>query len=369
MSVYKRGKVYWYDFYFKGARYRDTTRQGTKRVAEQIEAAIKTRLAKGEVGLEEKRPVPTLTEFAPRFEKAIEAQCARKPRTVSFYKAKLRALLANAKLAAMRLDAIEEAQIEEHVQARIIAISRRKKPFAPGSINRELATLRRLLRLANEWKEIDRVPRIRLLKGERYRKFVLAPFQEPTYLAALPAPLCDVAIILLDTGFRIGEALSLEWPEVNFEPAERAKFGSVKVLAEKAKNHKERSVPLSERAASVLKRWTRTTGFVFHRRNGSPLAASQLDQQHARIRALLRFSPEFVLHSLRHTFGTRLGEVADAFTIMTIMGHSSITISQRYVHPSTETVELAFERKMAMDRHRLPTVLPTVPSAGIAPIV
>jgi len=34
----------------------------------------------------------------------------------------------------------------------------------------------------------------------------------------------------------------------------------------------------------------------------------------------------------------------DAFTIMRIAGHSSITVSQRYVHPSPEAVERAFER-------------------------
>jgi hypothetical protein len=34
----------------------------------------------------------------------------------------------------------------------------------------------------------------------------------------------------------------------------------------------------------------------------------------------------------------------DAFTIMKIAGHSSITISQRYVHPSPESVELAFAK-------------------------
>jgi len=53
----------------------------------------------------------------------------------------------------------------------------------------------------------------------------------------------------------------------------------------------------------------------------------------------------FVRHSLRHTFGTlgtRLGETgADAFTIMKLMGHSTVTVSQRYVHPSPETVERA----------------------------
>jgi len=42
---------------------------------------------------------------------------------------------------------------------------------------------------------------------------------------------------------------------------------------------------------------------------------------------------------------TRLGMLGvDAFTIMKIAGHSSITISQRYVHPSPESVERAFEK-------------------------
>ena len=42
---------------------------------------------------------------------------------------------------------------------------------------------------------------------------------------------------------------------------------------------------------------------------------------------------------------TRLGEAgADAFTIMRIAGHSSVTVSQRYVHPTPEGLERAFER-------------------------
>src|SRR5215203_2207190 len=42
---------------------------------------------------------------------------------------------------------------------------------------------------------------------------------------------------------------------------------------------------------------------------------------------------------------TRLGEAGvDAFTIMKIAGHSSVTVSQRYIHPSPEALEGAFER-------------------------
>ena len=57
-----------------------------------------------------------------------------------------------------------------------------------------------------------------------------------------------------------------------------------------------------------------------------------------------------MIHSLRHVFGTCMGEAdADAFTILKLMGHSSVTISQRYVHPSPETLERAFERLIFMN--------------------
>ena len=42
---------------------------------------------------------------------------------------------------------------------------------------------------------------------------------------------------------------------------------------------------------------------------------------------------------------TRLGEAGvDAFTIMRIAGHSSVTVSQRYMHPSPEAVERGIEK-------------------------
>jgi hypothetical protein len=42
---------------------------------------------------------------------------------------------------------------------------------------------------------------------------------------------------------------------------------------------------------------------------------------------------------------TRLGEAgADAFSIMKIAGHSSVTVSQRYVHPTPEGMDRAFDR-------------------------
>ena len=64
---------------------------------------------------------------------------------------------------------------------------------------------------------------------------------------------------------------------------------------------------------------------------------------------------------------TRLGESGvDAFTIMRIAGHSSVIVSQRYVHPSSEAVERAFERLQLSSEttgaadHGVPTILTTL---------
>ena len=77
---------------------------------------------------------------------------------------------------------------------------------------------------------------------------------------------------------------------------------------------------------------------------GCAIVGSALAHQHSRVRDKLNLSGEFVIHSLRHTMLTRLGEAGvDAFAIMRIAGHSRVTVSQRYVHLAPEAMERAFE--------------------------
>ena len=93
MAIFKRGRVYWYHFRFDGEHIQESTKQGNPRVARQIEAAHKTSLAKGEVGIRRRRPIPVLKDFAQRFIDAIEVRCTEKPRTIAFYAEKLSRLL------------------------------------------------------------------------------------------------------------------------------------------------------------------------------------------------------------------------------------------------------------------------------------
>jgi integrase len=91
------------------------------------------------------------------------------------------------------------------------------------------------------------------------------------YLAACSAPIADIAILLLDTCLRLGEALSLEWPQVRIAPANGAKFGYLTVLSGKAKSRRSRNVPLSARVVEMLSRWApQEKGYVFRREDGMP---------------------------------------------------------------------------------------------------
>ncbi len=360
MVIYKRGGVYWFGFTFNGERVQRSTHQRSQRVAEQIQAAYRTELAKGEVGLIQRKRAPILQHFAQRFIDAVQTRSSAKPATVSFYAQKLARLLEYKPLAKARLDHIDEALVEAYVQ-------HRRQKVSPASTNRELATLRRLLHLAQEWKVIDRVPRIRLLPGERTRDFILNEDQEHDYLKAAPYPLCDVALLMLDSGLRVGKVVGLQWPDIHLKAPIGAKFGYLEIREGKSPAA-ARKLPLTGRVRSMLLRLPKVSGWVFtNERMDGPLSRFTLEGQHARTRKALSLPADFVLHSLRHTFGTRLGEEGvDVFTLMRIMGHSTVEMTKRYVHPTPEIVTRAFERLEARRRRlqKVTTVSTTLELAG-----
>ncbi len=86
MCVYKRGKVWWYRFTWRGEAFRESTKQPNKRVAEQIEAAHKTSLAKGEVGIRDRKAAATIRQFAKTdFLPFCRSTFAAKTKTLGYY--------------------------------------------------------------------------------------------------------------------------------------------------------------------------------------------------------------------------------------------------------------------------------------------
>ena len=98
MAVYKqpKSKYWWYKFTWSGEPIRRSTKQTNKRVAEQMEAAHRTALAKGEVGIRDKKPVPTLAGFADGdFLPFVRSTSKDKPNTLRFYENSIENLAKN----------------------------------------------------------------------------------------------------------------------------------------------------------------------------------------------------------------------------------------------------------------------------------
>ncbi len=345
--VYKRSKEgsWFYRFKRNGVTIRVCTKQGSKRVAEELERAERTRLARGEAGLYDHRDIPTLKAFIPRYLEGVTAKASTK----HFYEQKVKDLLAFPALAGARLDRIDENLIQRFLTHRRQQVAYPGRPAVKHkvsitTVNHALRTLRRILRVAEELKVIQRAPRIHILPGEVHREYVLPLADEPAYLAAAPEPLRSIATVLVDTGLRLGECLALEWRDVHLddEPYVYVRAGKTRAAV--------RAVALTKRVTALLRarQATITDSLVFSNRQDHPWAGTYLDLLHRRVRRALKLPETFVLHSLRHTALTRLGASgADVHTIKTFAGHSSILISQRYVHPSPEHVRAAVP---AMDK-------------------
>jgi hypothetical protein len=180
VAVYKRGRVWWYKFTWKGEAIRESTKHTNKRVAEQIEAAHKTSLAKGEVGIRDRIKVPTLKAFIEQnFRPFTESRCQSKPKTLEYYKSGLKHLASYPRLANTALDAITVQDVGAFVA------TRRNAGFQVSSINRQLEVLRRIFKVAAEWGAVDKIlPKVEMLRGERHRDRVLTSDEENRYLDA-----------------------------------------------------------------------------------------------------------------------------------------------------------------------------------------
>ena len=180
----------------------------------------------------------------------------------------------------------------------------------------------------------------------RIDEALIASYSETRNLDACPQPLKDAALLMLETALRSGETSALEWRDITLKVSDGRRHGYLQ--ARRGKSAMSiRTVSLTDRVSMMLmeRKKAAETFYVFPARGGGPVPGTWLDRQHDGVRSALKLPADFVLHSLRHSMLTRLGEAgADAFTIKEIAGHSSIVISQRYVHPSPEHRERAFER-------------------------
>ncbi len=173
------------------------------------------------------------------------------------------------------------------------------------------------------------------------------------------------------TGLRQSELLGLRWRDVDWS-AQRIRVRNTFVRGEHSTDGKSdlstrRSVPMADRLARELDRWSQRTEYhgdgdlVFaHPQTGSPLDRSKVTK---RFKAACRAAGvrEIKFHDLRHTFATRLAASGQPLrTIQEFLGHADSKTTQIYAHyaPSEREVQMVNEAFAGLRRRRLPMCHP-----------
>ena len=291
----------------------------------------------------ELRESPTVTELVERF--FAEVAPARlesgrmSPKTVENYTSQSRVYILPL-LGEHKVGKVRRADVE-HFASRI---------KSPSQRNRTLQFLSRLFTDAEryEWRPPHSNP-VRLVEKalERPRDRVLAPSELATLAGALdgletayPFPVNAIRVAAM-TGLRISEVLGMEWDRVDLETRRAAldtKTGP-------------RLLPLPAVVVNLLD--------VLPRINGNPwIFAGATRGSHVTYKVTRRVFAEAVavaglenvrLHDLRRSLATRLaGAGVNAYILRDVLGHKSLTMSNRYVRAAGEALAEAVEKGAAL---------------------
>lgn len=321
MGLYHRprSKFWWMAYTADGRPHCESSGTTNKRLAQKILSMRLAEIIEGRFRLPKSNP-PRLEQFSEEFLDSIRHQNTRKRYASSV--ANLRTHFGDAKLTeinAERIDEFKDSRLASKVRA--------------ATVNRDLAVLRRMLRIAERKRLITSTPfrEVEMLEERKDRKQPhILTFHEETKLLAAASDLIRVlAILILDTGLRSGrEALALKWADIDFSD-KAIRIRQSKTLAG------IRSVPLSSRCKAELLRWREQLGPEF-----SEYVFANPQQPKTHLKDVRRAWPKaleaaglqyFWLYDLRHTFASRLTQAGvSPLFVAQIMGHSSPSILQTY---------------------------------------
>lgn len=324
MSIFPRGKkgIYYYEFEIKGHRYCKATGTTDRNQALKIEQTERERIRK------ELNAKPVIAK-EPRkqlmLSKAIDMCYDERWKDnkdgVRTYQ------LANRIISLIgdkALNEITNDDITDMVQ------KLENSGLKNGTINRYQAALKTILYLAlRKWKVIsyNDFPYIRTKREPPPRQRIISDREIKRLITLFSQmdedEMGDIVVILANTGLRLNELLELPYDNIDFE--------SSSILITKSKTDIPRQVPMITRVKSILER-RKADGNLL---KPFILKDHQVHKRWNKAREIMGLSgdKEFVPHSLRHTFASRLAKnKVDLLTISRLLGHKSIKTTERYIH-------------------------------------
>jgi integrase len=334
MTVLRRGNSkYWYiQFRIGGKTIIKSSRSTSRKVAEQIEAQLKTQVhGQTYLGL---RPSISLSEAFLRYSKSRQGIPSHRnfPSLIQSWLCVISG--------ARPIDRLISHDLDTYCDA--LRAKRRSSHTVRHGLSLLQRTLKHVRRLGFSVPQLEfpavRVPagRLRYLSPTEETKLLIAldPHRDgvglhrsanrQTELRAQLQDLYDVVVVLLDTGARYGEIASLEWAQIDLTSR------AIRLWRPKVRN--ESVLFMTARVAEILSRRhaIATAQFVFSTTSGSKRGHPHRSWRKAFNRAGLH---DCTIHTLRHTHATRLIQNGmSVYEVQTVLGHSDPKTTMRYAH-------------------------------------
>ena len=338
MAVYRRGKIYWYNFVFQGRHIQESSGFTNKTAALRAEAKRRMELLDRRAGFKQVKLAPKFEEHVDKFLEWSRSQ--HRPKTRELHGTNCDTLLRFFR--GYWLDEVTTGMVEEFKLARSKEERKNAKDgsiVSPVTVNRALTTLKLLFRHAEKCGYGVSNP----TKGVAYlsegcgRMRVVSFEEELLYLAKASQPLKDIAQIILDTGLRPEETFRIRVEHLDF--AARTifnPFGKTKAA--------RRKVTMTADVHAILKGRAKIAKgpFVFPSKSGTDKPIGSVRKAHDKAVEDAGIGEHFRLYDLRHTFATRaVAGGVDLPTLSAMLGHTSIQMTMRYVHPAEEQKKIA----------------------------
>jgi integrase len=207
--------------------------------------------------------------------------------------------------------------------------ARKRQTCKPATVNRMMCRIRHMFNRAVDWELLDQSPMkgIRFMHENNARLRYLSLEECEHLIQGCVAPHVRAIItVALHTGMRAGEIRNLQWDDLDFDTG----FITIR----DSKNGESRHVPMDATVAELFRNWQHTdrSEFIFTNSAGGQLRFLQKGFGKALRRAGLS---DLHFHDLRHTFASQwMMNGGDLYALKSILGHKSITMTQRYAHLS-----------------------------------
>ena len=229
-----------------------------------------------------------------------------------------------------------------------------ERPLSPRSLSQALSAIRTFHRFLDRRLDAPNAA-IALVRGPRVKPGAPRPVSEDQARGLIAEPALDadredweaardqaVLTLLYGCGLRISEALSLKRHD--------APLGAE--LRITGKGSKTRIVPVLPAVRAAVDAYLAEVPFVlepdkalFRAHRGGPLSPRHVQATVQHLRSRLGLPASATPHALRHSFATHLlGAGADLRSIQELLGHASLSTTQRYTEVDAERLLSAYSQ-------------------------